>query len=190
MFIRVLGGVREGTLHFAANHGEEIIARIGLPVPFLIPIFRLGIRRFAVRPSLALAAFLLVASGCIGPIGEGPFRAIEMGPFLDRPARLTVVRLISDVDRGTLAAVIVNFEGQNLRADSINMNFEPTVTGTLQDILAGVFERYKFDLFEVRGRDRKLLGYLLAHQNRLAGHYFENDGTLILQGVIPKASGD
>ena len=86
--------------------------------------------------------------------------------------------------------MIVNFEGQNLRADSINMNFEPTVTGTLQDILAGVFERYKFDLFEVRGRDRKLLGYLLAHQNRLAGHYFENDGTLILQGVIPKASGN
>ena len=113
-----------------------------------------------------------------------------MGPFLDRRVRLTVVRLISDVDSGTLAAVIVNFEGQNLRADSINMNFEPTVTGTLQDILAGVLESYKFDLFEVRGHDRKLLGYMLVHQNRLVGHYFQNDGTFILQGAIPKAPGD
>ncbi len=135
--------------------------RIGLPVPFLIPIFRLGIRRFAVRPSLAFSAFMLVATGCIGPTSgrlsdpcsplllstirhesEDPLRAIKMGPFLDRRVRLTVIRLISDVDSGTLAAVIVNFEGQNLRADSINMNFEPTVTGTLQDILAGVSERY------------------------------------------------
>ena len=113
-----------------------------------------------------------------------------MGPFLDRPARLTVVRLISDVDSGTLAAVVINFAGQNLQADSINMNFEPPITGTLQDILAGVFERYKWDLFEVRGSDRKLLGYLLAHQNRLVGHYFENNGTLMLRGAIPKASGD
>jgi len=172
------------------EEAEEMIVRIGLPVSFLIPIFQLSIRRFAVRPSLALAAFMLVATGCIGPIGEGPLRAIEMGPFLDRPARLTVVHLLSDVDSGSLAAVIVNFEGQNLRADSNNMNFEPTVTGTLQDILAGVLESYKFDLFEVRGRDRKLLGYLLAHENRLVGYYFENDGALILNGAISKASGD
>ncbi len=167
-----------------------MIVRIGLPVPLLIRIFCLGIRRFADRTSLALAAFMLVVTGCIGPIGEGPLRAIEMGPFLDRPARLTEVHLIPDVDSGTLAAVIVNFEGQNLRADSNNMNFEPTASGTLQDILAGVLERYKFDLFEVRGRDRKLLGYLLAHQYRLVGHYFENDGTLILNGAIPRAPGD
>jgi hypothetical protein len=166
------------------------MGRIELPVPFLIPIFRLGIWRFAVRPSLALLAFMLVATGCIGPIGEGPLRAIEMGPFLDRPARLTVAHLIADVDGGTLAAVVINFKDQNLRADSFSMNFEPTVTGTLQDILAGVSERYKFDLFEVRGRDRKLLGYLLARQYRLVGHYFENNGILILDGAFPRAPGD
>ncbi len=164
--------------------------RIELPVSFWVPIFRLGIRRFADQSSLALLTFLLVVTGCIGLISEDPLRAIEMGPFLDRPARLTVARLIADVDGGTLAGVVINFKDQNLRTDSFSMNFEPTVTGTLQDILAGVSERYKFDLFEVRGRDRKLLGYLLARQYRLVGHYFENDGTLILDGAFPRAPGD
>ena len=159
--------------------------RIELPVSFLVPIFRLGIRRFADQSSLALLTFLLVVTGCIGLISEDPLRAIEMGPFLDRPARLTVARLIADVDGGTLAGVVINFKDQNLRTDSFSMNFEPTVTGTLQDILAGVSERYKFDLFEVRGRDRKLLGYLLARQYRLVGYYFENNGILILDGADP-----
>ncbi len=138
----------------------------------------------------ALLLLVFAAAGCSGQTGGVLLRAVAPAPFLDRPAQLTAAYLISDVDSGTLAAVIVNFPGQTLRAESINMNIEKPAKGTLGEILKTVLEPYKFDLFEVRRPDGKLLGYLMAHKHRLAGYYLEGDQTLILRGRIPRPAGD
>lgn len=94
------------------------------------------------------------------------------------------------MDSGTLAAVIVNFPGQTLRADSTNMKIGKPARGTPRGILNTVLEPYKFYLFEVRHPDGKLLGYLMAHKYRPAEYYLEGDQTLMLHGRIPRAAGD
>lgn len=138
----------------------------------------------------ALLLLVFAATGCPALTGGALLHAVTPTPFLDRPAQLTSMHLISDVDSGTLAAIIANFPGQTLRANSLNMNIGKPVRGTLGDIMKNVLEPYKFDLFEVRRSDGKVLGYLMAHNHRLAGYYLEGNQTLILRGRVPRASGD
>ena len=132
-----------------------------------------------------LIFILFFASGFTGLFGRGPLRAVRPEPFLDRAGRLTMVHLTGPYAGGTLAAVVVNFEGQNLRAESGNMNIKKPFQGKLRELINDANELFNFTLFEVKNQNGKLLGYLFARERRLVGQYLENE-TLVLSGVEPQ----
>ena len=144
--------------------------------------------RFSRRTCLKIFTLIFIlffASGFTGLFGRGPLQAVKLEPFLDRAGRLSEVHLTGPYVGGTLAAIVVNFEGQNLTADSGDMNIEKPFQGTLRNIINDEIERFNFTLFEVKNRNGIILGYLLAREGRLVGQYLENE-TLILTGVEPR----
>ena len=138
--------------------------------------------RFA---SFIIAALFLF--GCGGLLGVSPIRPVALEPFLDKNGRLTVVRLTTPVDGGTLAAVVVNFKDQRLKADSANMNIEAPFQGSPREVIGDdEIEAFHFRLSEVKNEDGKLLGYLLVREGRLVDSYLDNNETLVLTGEEPK----
>ena len=125
------------------------------------------------------------ASGFTGLFGRGPLQAVRPEPFLDRAGRLTMLHLTGPYDGGTLAAVVVNFEGQNLTAKSGNMNIKKPLQGKLRELINDANELFNFNLFEVKNQNGILLGYLFARERRLVGQYLENE-TLVLAGIEPQ----
>jgi hypothetical protein len=125
----------------------------------------------------------LLATGCGGRFDT--LRPVDLGPLMNKPGRLTEAHLLADVEGGTLAAVVVNFQGQNLKAESARMDIGKPFKGTMQDIVMKDNEPYKYHLFEVKNQAGPVLGYLLVRDGRLVGQYLEKD-TVFLQGREPR----
>ena len=123
----------------------------------------------------------LFASGFGGLFGKDTLTPVHLDPLLNKVARLSEAHLMGDVDGGDLAAVVVNFEGQNLETDSGNMDIGKPYRGTMQAIVAKDLMPYKYHLFEVKNRSGPILGYLLVREGRLAGRYLEKN-TIVLTG--------
>jgi hypothetical protein len=130
---------------------------------------------------IVIVISFLFASGFAELFGKDTLTPVQLEPFLNKVARLSEAHLMGDVDGGDLAAVVVNFEGQNLRADSGNMDIGKPYRGTLQAIVAKDLMPYKYHLFEVKNRSGPILGYLLVREGRLSGRYLKNN-TIILTG--------
>ena len=71
---------------------------------------------------LLIAALFLYGFG--GLFGVSPVTPVKLEPYLDKVGSLSIARLTTPVDGGTIAAVIINFEGHRLTADSTNMEIE------------------------------------------------------------------
>ncbi len=134
---------------------------------------------------LALVVIAALSTGFAGLFGGGPFRAVDDKPFLDKPGRLTVFRLTTPHHEGTLSAVIVNFGGQALRGESVNLVNAGTGAGSIREFITSDPEPFQFNFFEVRDRGGKTLGYLLTHDVRLEGYYLGEDGAVVLDAYEP-----
>ena len=144
--------------------------------------------KFTRRSFILAALFMSFAalSGAESIFGVSPITPVALGPFIDKPARLTVARLTTPVEGGTLAAAVVNFKGQNLKVDSSNMNIEAPFQGSIRQVMGDAIEAFHFSLSEVKNKNGKILGYLLVRRGRVIGSYLENDGSLFLTGEDPK----
>lgn len=145
--------------------------------------------RILIRRSFMLAALFMsfaVLSGAESIFGVSPITPVASEPFIDKNARLTVVRLTTPVEGGTLAAVVVNFKDQNLKADSSNMNIEAPIQGSLRQVMGDSIEAFHFSLSEVKNNNGKILGYLLVRTARLADSYLDENESLVLTGEEPK----
>ena len=144
-------------------------------------------RKFTRRSFILAALFIsfAVLSGFQGLFGVSPITPVALGPFIDKPARLTVVRLTTPVHGGTLAAVVVNFKGQNLKVDSSNMHIQRPFQGTPRQVMGHAVEAQHFRFSEVKNKNGKILGYLLVRRGRVIGSYLENDDSLFLTGEDP-----
>ncbi len=130
---------------------------------------------------IVIVISFLFASGFGGLFGKDTLTPVHLKPLLNKVARLSEVRLVGDVDGGDLAAVVVNFEGQNLKADSGNMDIGKPYRGTMQAVVEKDFKPYSYHLFEVKNRSGLILGYLLVREGRLVSRYLENN-TIVLTG--------
>jgi hypothetical protein len=130
---------------------------------------------------IVIVISFLFASGFGGLFGKDTLTPVHLKPLLNKVARLSEARLMGDVDGGDLAAVVVNFEGQNLRADSGNMNIGEPYRGTMQAVVEKDFKPYSYHLFEVKNQNDPILGYLLVREGRLASRYLEKN-TIVLTG--------
>ena len=135
-------------------------------------------------------AFLLIAAlflyGFGGLFGVSPVTPVKLEPYLDKVGSLAIARLATPVEGGTLAAVIINFEGHHLTADSANMEIEKSFRGKPRDIVEKDVEPYKFRLSEVKNKNQKILGYLMVREGRLAGQDLNNNESLFLTGEEAK----
>lgn len=124
---------------------------------------------------VCVAALFFVTTGFSGLIPPGLIRPVALEPFLDRLARLTMLHNSTPVRGGTLVAVIVDFEGYGLAVTSTRLTAEPSIRGTVGKLLAGKREPHHYDLFEVRNRAGRILGYLLMHGERVESYFLDND---------------
>lgn len=146
--------------------------------------------RFA-RLSGALL-FAALAAGCAGleALEAGaPIRAVALPPLLDRPAELTVLHGPTPLDgySDTISAVLVNFEGQRLELRTGDLRHAPPYRGTMREFLRKAIKPASFRLFEIRGREGRTLGYLLAREFGLDGIFLDADGALIANSMPVKA---
>jgi len=133
--------------------------------------------------SLIISALFLYGFG--GLFGVSPVTPVRLEPFLDKVGKLTIARLIAPVEGGTLAAVVINFEGHHLTADSANMYIEKPLQGSPREVIGDEIEAFHFRLSEVKNNNGKILGYFLVREGRLEGQYLDNDETLVLTGEEP-----
>ena len=133
---------------------------------------------------LLIAALFLYGFG--GLFGVSPVTPVKLEPYLDKVDSLSIARLTTPVEGGTIAAVIINFEGHRLTADSTNMEIEKPYRGKPRNIVEDDVEPYKYSLSEVKNKNQKILGYLMIREGRLAGQYLDNDASLDLTGEEPK----
>ena len=129
---------------------------------------------FPVLTALLLAAPALSwAQGMAVPIDEKL--------ILDRPAQITVYEGIPQPGADTLGVAIVNFEGQNLRAQGLHLGKSTTFRGTVRDLHATLNEPWKCDHFEVRDDGGKVIGYVMTHQNLVKGLTVYNPDLLLVE---------
>ena len=133
--------------------------------------------------SLIISALFLYGFG--GLFGVSPVTPVKLEPFLDKVGKLTIARLTTPVDGGTLAAVVINFEGHHLTADSANMEIEKSFQGSPREVIGDEIEAFHFRLSEVKNNNGKILGYLLVREGRLADSYLEKNETIFLTGEQP-----
>jgi hypothetical protein len=143
-------------------------------------------RKTLVRNCARLTSLALVFSftaGFAGLFPPGPIRPVPIKPFLDRPARLTMLHNVTVVRGGSLVAVIVDFDGYDLAITSTQITAETIVQGTVRNFLDATPEPYFYDLFEVHNKAGEILGYLLMHGERIESTFLYNDKEVFIDVV-------
>ena len=137
---------------------------------------------FRIRITTLLAALtaLLLAAPALS-WAQGIAVPIDEKLILDRPAWITVYEGIPQPGADTLGVAIVNFEGQNLRAQGLHLGQSKTFRGTVRDLHAILNEPWKCDHFEVRDDSGKVLGYAITHQNLVKGLTVHNPDLLLVE---------
>ena len=133
------------------------------------------------RSKLSLAIIFSFTTGFAELFQGGNLRPVAIQPLRDQPARLTMLHNATPVKGGTLVAVIVNFEGQNLTVSSSRLSPDGPVAGNIGAFLDGRLEPYRFRFFEVRNRSGKILGYLLMHRERVDNHFLYDDKNVFIE---------
>ena len=135
--------------------------------------------------ALSLAA---LAGGCAGleALEAGaPIRAVALSPLLDRPAELTVLTGPGLLDgyNDPIGAVLVSFEGQRLALRSGTLRQAPPYRGTMREFLGTTVVPGSFRLYEVRGKDGRTLGYLLAREHAFENVFLDEDEVLVANSM-------
>ncbi|MFC1491603.1 hypothetical protein ACFLQ0_03330 [Nitrospinota bacterium] len=134
-----------------------------------------------------LVALTAAAAGFTALLPGGLFRPVEFAPFLDRPAQTIKIRTIETVpgSNSNLVAVVLNYEGQNLRVESGNLLIDPGGSGTLREVLEREPELHEFHFYEVRNIEGRTEGYLLAREGWMEFIALEKNGRLFLEARDP-----
>ncbi|MBI2131869.1 MAG: hypothetical protein HYT99_03460, partial [Candidatus Tectomicrobia bacterium] len=105
--------------------------------------------------------------------------------LLDRPAELAVLTgpALLDGYNDTISAVLVRFEGQRLALRSGTLRQAPSYRGTMREFLRGAIMPGSFRLYEVRGKDGRTLGYLLAREEGLVDLFLDEDEVLVANAM-------
>jgi hypothetical protein len=130
-----------------------------------------------------LALLFSFSTGFTELFQGGNIRPVAIQPLRDQPARLTMLHNGTPVKGGTLVALIVNFDGQNLTVSSSMLSAQGPVAGNIGAFLDGRLEPYQYRFFEVRNRSGKVLGYLLMHREQVDNHFLYGDKNVFIEPV-------
>ncbi len=151
------------------------------------PLRGRGKRPRALARLAVLAALAAALPGFSNYFPGGLFRSLEVTSYLHRPARITRIRSMS-AEFGAIsdvAAVVLNYKGQNLRVESSDLIIGADETGTLLDVIEGEPTAHEFRFFQVRNLEGRTVGYLLARDNWLQFVAMEKNGNLYLVAHDP-----
>lgn len=140
---------------------------------------------------LGALALAFLAGGCAGldALEAGaPIRVVALSPYADRPAELAVLTgpALLDGYNDTISAVLVRFEGQRLALRSGTLRQAPSYRGTMREFLERAVMPGSFRLYEVRGKDGRTLGYLLAREHGFENVFLDEDEVLVANAMPPR----